>query len=406
MNKKGVIWNSLGSLMYGANSFIMLALVSRVGTVEQAGYFGIAFTTAQILYIVGLFGVPHFQMTDYGEKYRFSDYIHARRFSCLLMACGCAIAIWGFHFTGAKASYTVFLTALMLLNVIGELYQSLFFQKNRLDLSGSALFYRTLWPLLLFCIILWVTRSIIVALSVQILANLFLTIYYAVWVAPRFISAQPCDRASGQVQNLLMECFPLFVSLLLMNIVINASKYGIELMMNDLAQGYYNMIFMPAQVINLCSQFLFKPLLNRYSKLLSERQIRTFGILLLRQIVLIALLTCVCCAGAYAMGIPVLSLLYQKDISALRIHLILVVLGGGIFAVCQLYYYLFVILRGQEWTMKIYLCITVVAVPTTAVCVHSAGLMGAVLSFVILHAILALCYTARIYAVLRREFCA
>ena len=81
MNKKGVIWNSLGSLMYGANSFIMLALVSRVGTVEQAGYFGIAFTTAQILYIVGLFGVPHFQMTDYGEKYRFSDSIHARRFS-------------------------------------------------------------------------------------------------------------------------------------------------------------------------------------------------------------------------------------------------------------------------------------------------------------------------------------
>ena len=260
--------------------------------------------------------------------------------------------------------------------------------------------------MLLFCIILWVTRSIIVALSVQILANLFLTIYYAVWVAPRFISAQPCDRASGQVQNLLMECFPLFVSLLLMNIVINASKYGIELMMNDLAQGYYNMIFMPAQVINLCSQFLFKPLLNRYSKLLSERQIRTFGILLLRQIVLIALLTCVCCAGAYAMGIPVLSLLYQKDISALRIHLILVVLGGGIFAVCQLYYYIFVILRRQKWIMKIYLCITVVAVPTTAVCVHSAGLMGAVLSFVILHAILALCYTARIYAVLRREFCA
>ena len=52
---KGTIWNTLGSTMYGANSFIMLALVSRVGTVDQAGYFGIAFTTAQILYIVGLF---------------------------------------------------------------------------------------------------------------------------------------------------------------------------------------------------------------------------------------------------------------------------------------------------------------------------------------------------------------
>lgn len=44
---KGTIWNTLGSTMYGANSFIMLALVSRVGTVDQAGYFGIAFTTAK-----------------------------------------------------------------------------------------------------------------------------------------------------------------------------------------------------------------------------------------------------------------------------------------------------------------------------------------------------------------------
>lgn len=67
-NVKDTVWNTLGSTMYGANSFIMLALVSRIGTVEQAGYFSIAFTTAQILYIVGLFGVNTYQMTDYGRN--------------------------------------------------------------------------------------------------------------------------------------------------------------------------------------------------------------------------------------------------------------------------------------------------------------------------------------------------
>ena len=405
-NKKGVFWNSLGSLMYGANSFLMLALVSRVGTVEQAGYFGIAFTTAQILYIVGLFGVPHYQMTDYAGKYKFLDYVHAVRFSCLLMVFGCIGTILGFHFTGSKASYTVCLTILMLLNVVGELYQSLFFQKNRLDLSGSALFCRTLYPLLFFCIILWATHRVIAALFIQILANLFLTIYYALRVAPQFIPEKTEYQVSGQAKKLLGECFPLFVSLFLMNIVMNASKYGIELMMDDLAQGYYNMIFMPAQVINLCSQFLFKPLLRRYAELLSERQNRTFRTLLLRQILLIAVLTFVCCVGAYSLGTPILSLLYQKDISTLRIHLVLVVLGGGVFAVCQLYYYVFVILRRQKRIMAIYLCIAAIAVPMTAVCVHSIGLMGAVLAFVIIHLILALCYAVDLYAVLRRGSCA
>ena len=85
IKNNGVFWNTLGSTMYGVNSFIMLALVSRVGTVEQSGYFGIAFTTAQILYIVGLFGVNIFQMTDYQHQYRFSDYAKVKVFSCFLM---------------------------------------------------------------------------------------------------------------------------------------------------------------------------------------------------------------------------------------------------------------------------------------------------------------------------------
>ena len=92
--KKGVFWNTKGSAAYGANSFIMLALVSRVGTVEQSGYFGIAFTTAQILYIVGLFGVNIFQMTDYQHQYRFSDYAKVKIFSCLLMLGGCVLSIF------------------------------------------------------------------------------------------------------------------------------------------------------------------------------------------------------------------------------------------------------------------------------------------------------------------------
>ena len=43
---RGFFWNTLGSTMYGLNSFLMLALVSRVGTVEETGAFGIAFTTS------------------------------------------------------------------------------------------------------------------------------------------------------------------------------------------------------------------------------------------------------------------------------------------------------------------------------------------------------------------------
>ena len=72
--KKSLIWNTLGSGMFAANSVLLLLIVSRVFGVAAAGDFGIAFTTAQILYIVGLFGINHFQMTDYAEQYSFASY--------------------------------------------------------------------------------------------------------------------------------------------------------------------------------------------------------------------------------------------------------------------------------------------------------------------------------------------
>ena len=225
-NNTGALWNTLGSTIYGLNSFVMLALVSRIGTVEDAGEFGIAFTTAQLLYIVGLFGVSHYQMTDYQKKYSFHDYINVRVFSCLLMAIICVASIFVLQFSLKKALFTILLSILMLLNIIGDLYQSLFFQNNRLDLSGSALFYRTLWPLLIFCATLILTEEIILAILLQIFCNLITTLYYIKKVAPAFLIQESSYLNTRHASwALLLECFPLFISLLLMNVVINVSKF-------------------------------------------------------------------------------------------------------------------------------------------------------------------------------------
>lgn len=399
---KGILWNTLGSAIFGGNSFVMLAMVSRVGTVEQAGYFGIAFTTAQILYIVGLFGVSHYQMTDYRAKYHFSDYACMRLFSCILAVAGCAGAIYLLQFTGEKAKYTAVLTALMLLNAVGDLYQSLFFQKNRLDLSGSALFYRTFWPLLAFCAVLIWTRSVMLSLVVQITANLAITLYYRFRVVPRFLADEKSGDTPGP-RRLAWECAPLFASLLLMNVIVNASKYGVEFLMDDTAQGYYNMIFMPAQVINLCSQFLLKPFLSRYAELLNNKRYRDFWALLFRQIAWVIGLTGVCCLCAYWLGAPVLGFLYKKDLSAFALSLTLVVLGGGVFALCQLFYYVFVILRLQKYILLLYVFAMAVTVMVSPALMCASGLSGAAVSFAAVHGFLLICYVCGMIIFTRRS---
>ena len=342
---KGSIWNTLGSAMYGANSFLMLALVSREGTVEEAGWFGIAFTTAQLLYIVGLLGINHYQQTDYGEKYSFSVYKWAKAFSTVLMAAGCGISIGCLHFSGVKAIYTMLLTVLMALNSIGELYQSLFFQKNRLDLSGGALFFRTFWSLLAFSAVVLLSGSILSGIIVQIVVNLAATIYYALRYTGGILEGDDgngrSNIATREACKLIVECLPLFFSVFFMNVVLNSSKYGIEILLDDKAQGYYNMIFFPAQVINLCSQFLFKPMLSSYAESLMEAKGRydRFGRLIMRQIGIVVGFTVVGCIISWWIGTPLMGIIYDKDITAMRMPLLLIVFGGGTFALCQLLYF-------------------------------------------------------------------
>lgn len=386
--------------MYGANSFIMLMLVSRWGTVAQAGAFGIAFTTAQLLYIVGLFGVSHYQMTDYGEKYRFADYAKARVFSCVLMAVCCAAVILLLGFSGGKRVYTISLTALMMLNVVGDLYQSLFFQKNRLDLSGSALFFRTFWPLLVFCVLLFIGGNIAWAVLGQCTANLLITLYYALRVAPPFITKNQKPQIS---HSLIAECFPLFISMLFMNLLINASKYGIEFLMDDTAQGYYSMIFIPAQVINLCSQFIFKPLLNGYAQTLHNGELQEFFKKVSAQVLLITAITGIGCLAAYLVGAQILGFVYRKDLSGFSGALAVVILGGGIFALCQMFYYILVILRRQALISGIYTLVLVIGSLLTFKWIQIWGIWGAVCSFAAVHALILLCYLLALGWILRRE---
>ncbi len=391
MKLKGSVWNALGSLMWGAQSFIMLTLVSRVAPLEQIGWFGIAFTTAQILYIVGLFGVSHFQMTDYAEKYPFKVYFRSRMLSALLMIAGCAAVILCMRFSKEKALYTIALTILMLVHVFGDLYQNLFFQKNRLDLSGSSQFVRTAGSVAAFCAALLLTHNILIAVALQTVVGFVLMLVYALVLSKPYRSAEPlCGKDA--VLSLIRECLPLFFSMLFMNLIINASKYGVEWYLDDTAQGYFNMIFMPAQVINLCSQFIFKPYLKQYADALESSAGARLKKLLARQLLLIAVLTAAACGGAYFLGAPVLGFLYKKDIAEYTLEMVWIVLGGGAFAACQLFYYILVLCRKQKQILMIYAGGTGISAVFSILFVRHFALAGAALAFLVTHLILLIGY--------------
>lgn len=392
---KGAIWNTLGSMMYGVNSFIMLALVGRIGTVENAGDFGIAFTTAQLLYIIGIFGVSHYQQTDYEEKYSFAAYTSVKIVSSIFMFLGCALSIYMLHFSGRKALYTIVLTVLMMLNAIADMFQSLFFQKNRLDLSGQALFFRTLGALIVFIAVMLVTENVLISIELQICANFVITAYYAIKYTPKMVTHDSIfapNAIASETKGLFIECIPLFISMFLMNIVINIPKYGIELLMDNAAQGYYNMIFISVQIVNLCSPFLFKPFLNKYSEIFRQNNWRGLHSMLKKQISIVVVITVLCCVAAFAFGTQALGLIYDKDLYMYRGELTMLIVGSGFLTCSQLFYYIYVVLRQQNRIMCIYCIGLIASVVLSGVLIGSHNIWGAVFSFLFTQIVVLLLY--------------
>ena len=62
--KKCFIWNLLGTGFNAFNSLFFLIIVTRINGLENAGIFTIAFSTACILYAVGLYSGRIYQVTE------------------------------------------------------------------------------------------------------------------------------------------------------------------------------------------------------------------------------------------------------------------------------------------------------------------------------------------------------
>lgn len=391
VTKRGVFWNTLGGLMYGANSFIMITAVGQLSSIEETGYFGMAFTTAQLLYIVGLMGVNVYQMTDFDRKFGFYTYFYIRIFSCICMCIFCLTATCLLQFREQKLIYTFLLTGVMLGNAIGDVYQAQFFRRKDLAKSGSAIFFRTFWPLVVFLVSFCTTKKLIIALMLQTVTIFLVVGYYAKWIAPNYLAGELKTDLIA-CRSLLKECFPLFLSMFAMNIIINISRYSVDFYLDDTSQGYYSMIFVVAQGINLCVQFLFTPFLSTYSKAFEEYGLPGLRNNVRKQLVLIGCLTVLASIAAYMLGAQILGMVYHKNLLDLKKEIAFLTLGGGIFAITQLYYYIFTILRWQKLILRIYVFSALGSVLITCFFVKYGGLLGAVTSFAFIHIIIFLQY--------------
>jgi O-antigen/teichoic acid export membrane protein len=351
------------SLIFAFQSVIMLIVISYTSSITEAGVFTIAYANANLMHIIGKWGMRNFQVSDVKGVYPFKAYLDSRIITSVLMI---LVSFGLILFLDIKNGYSLEKTMIIgvmcifkLLDVVEDVYTGLYQKCGRLDIGAKCMALRLIATVIIFVALSCITKNLLISLIISTVISTLMLIYFLAITYPNFNdkSENAAKRVGGIKTSfsLLIATAPLSIGIFLQFYIGNAPKYAIDSMMDDSAQACFGFISMPVFVIGLFASFIFTPIVHSMSVIWNNGEKRKFTMQILRQLLYIFLITIACVAIGYAIGLPVLSFLYNTDLSAYMFEFIALLIAGGFLAATSLFVIALTIIRLQKAVLGGYL---------------------------------------------------
>lgn len=397
IERASYVWNTLGGLVNAFQSVIMLMVLMRVSTPAVAGVFTIAYANANLFLNLGKYGMRSFQVSDVRQAYTFGAYLRSRVITTAAMVVvSCAYLAFSavtLDYSADKVLVVLVMGLFKAVDAVEDVYFGNFQQVGRLDVAGRLVTARVASSIVVF--------GVGVVLSGDLLAPLAIaTVYTALFLvaalayARRRYDLPRGDRriAPGSVADLLKTCFPLFLAAFLLFYIGNAPKYAIDACLGDVEQAYYGFIAMPVFIVGLLASFVYNPIITPMSRFWDEGRAGEFLRMFLVQVGVVIAITAVCDLGAYLIGLPVLGWLYNADLSPYLAELLVLVSGGGLYALTTLFTLGITIMRNQRQLVWGYVLVAMAAMVVSNPVASRWGIAGASWEYFVLMAALSLCF--------------
>ncbi len=403
--KRDYIWNTAAGLINAAEAVVMSMIVTRVTGLADAGMLTMAFAIGNLMLPVGKFGVRNYQVTDVENRFSSFTYFTTRFVTvCFMIAAVCGYLCYastGLGYGSDKLGIVFAVCMIYVVEALEDVVWGYFQQRNRLYAGARMFCVRWIGILLFFPVILYYSRDLkktlllCLALSVMIFLVLLRLSY------PRYCSEE--DRFSKlvcrkieprQIGRLLKVVLPLFCISFLALYENNMPKYAIDRYLTDEIQACYGFVAMPVFVIGLLNNFIYQPTLVPMAVEWEQGMVERFRKRIKKQIMIIGALAAVCMAGAYLLGIPVLSLLYHTNLAGYKRELMILLLASAFLATSGYQSVVLTIMRCQKALLLPHGIVAVMSSLSLPFIVSRYGTMGAAICYMALMALLCLLYGA------------
>lgn len=407
--RNSYIWNMIASVVNALEAIIILMVATRTIGVEESGVLSIAFSIANLMLTIGMFGVRNYQVTDFEDRYSFRDYLHSRNITVVLMA----IATFGYvavmlcmsKYSLQKAIIICLVTGLYMVEAYENVYVAYFQRNKRLDIGMKIFTVRWAVALIIWGISLVLIKNSLIsvliafAVSIIVLAVLIMSVRSEI----EFGEAKAYKDTLNLAREILANCLPLCLAGFFSYYISNASKYAIDMYLSDEIQACYGFVAMPIFVISLLNTIVYQPILVDMAEKWNNGETRRFVYMILRQTVIVIIISSVCLLGAWLIGIPVLSAMYATDLTNYKMILMLLLVAGLGLAMTGFFNTVITIMRKQMLNMYIYCVFAVMAFVISPVLVKNLGVNGASYVNLILNNMEAFVMAVVIFVLIKRR---
>lgn len=404
--RSGIIWNSVGGMMNAGQAAIILIFISYKLGLTIAGIVTIAYAVANLFLSICKYGVRNYQVTDVKDRFSFDDYFYGR---CFTTAATFVILflylVFAFVFRDYSLSKIIIffeITILKLIDAFEDVYIGRYQQKGRLDIGAKIMAIRLMVSTGLICALILAGTGIYVSLMGGILSSVIFDIYF-IRNTFQIVQSKVLHMHTGNIIHLLKICLPLCIGMTLSIYIGNVPKYMIDAYMSEDIQAIFGYIMMPVFVIMLLNQFIYQPMIKGLGDLWESRNYAGFKRSVIKQCMVVTGLTFIVIAGGLLLGLPVLGMMYNVNLSAYKSEFFVLLLGGSFYALA---YYLNVpitTIRRQNYIAYGYALATVLSIIFGKQLVLAKGMMGAALLYLGINVILVIVYALVLIAGISKQ---
>ncbi len=377
--KKNFIWNIIGSTFCTFNSLFFMIIVTRINGVDSAGVFTFAFSTACLLYIIGIYSGRTYQVTDDDLEISDSDYIYSKIFTCLVMlVVGLAFClIRGYDFV--KILIIMELTIFKAMEAFSEGIYAIVQENNELYKVGISLFLKAIISLLLFVIVDILTRNLSISIISIVIVN-FMVIWLYDFNNLKKLKFKLDKFNFYPVKKTIIYGFSAFAFVFLTQYVINASKYVIDVTLSNESQTIFGIIIMPATVIVVLGQFVLQPFLLPLKNSLKENKSKflKMTIMLSCAIIVLGILSLI---FIYLFGVFALNILYGINLSKYLTDLLIVIVGATLYEITVILSTSLITMRSTFSQLVVFIIVSIFTYFTSHFMVNKYAIDGAVYTY-------------------------